>query len=72
MQSLALNMINDEAPYKVFWYENSRTYRFKTDYDVMIPSDDNFLNESCSSHSEKESVSGGFYYHCGGDCIYIQ
>lgn len=36
MQSLALNMINDEAPYKVFWHEKSRTYRFKTDYDVVL------------------------------------
>lgn len=36
MKALALDTVNGEAPYKVSWHETSHTYRFKTDYDVVL------------------------------------
>lgn len=36
MKALALDTVNGESPYKVSWHETSHTYRFKTDYDVVL------------------------------------
>ena len=36
MQPLALDIINASTPYEVYWHEASRTYRFKSDYGVVL------------------------------------
>lgn len=36
MQPLALDIINASTPYEVYWHETSRTYRFKSDYGVVL------------------------------------
>lgn len=36
MKSLRLDKINTLAPYEVYWHENSHTYRFNTDFGVVL------------------------------------
>ena len=36
MKQLSLDTINSSSPYEVYWHEMSHTYRFKTDYDVVL------------------------------------
>lgn len=36
MKSLSLDFINANSPYEVYWHSLSRTYRFKTDYGVVL------------------------------------
>jgi len=36
MKALPLDAINASAPYEVYWHEASRTYRFRSDYDVVL------------------------------------
>ena len=36
MKQLSLDTINSSSPYEVYWHEKSHTYRFKTDYDVVL------------------------------------
>ena len=52
MKALALDIINSEAPYKVSWHEKSHTYRFKTDYNVIlaIAFDEDNMIESADSY----------------------
>lgn len=52
MKALALDIINSEAPYKVSWHEKSHTYRFKTDYNVVlaIAFDEDDMIESADSY----------------------
>ena len=52
MNTLSLNTINATAPYKVSWHEPSHTYRFKSDYDVIlaIGFDDDDLIETAESY----------------------
>ena len=36
MKPLPLYIINASAPYEVYWHEKSRTYRFKSDFGVVL------------------------------------
>lgn len=36
MKPLPLDIINASAPYEVYWHETSRTYRFKSDFGVVL------------------------------------
>ena len=36
MKPLLLDEINASAPYEVYWHEKSRTYRFKSDFGVVL------------------------------------
>ena len=36
MKPLLLDEINASAPYEVYWNEKSRTYRFKSDFGVVL------------------------------------
>ena len=36
MKPLPLDIINASAPYEVYWHEKSRTYRFKSDFGVVL------------------------------------
>ena len=36
MKPLSLDIINASAPYEVYWHEKSRTYRFKSDFGVVL------------------------------------
>ena len=36
MKPLSLDIINASAPYEVYWHEKSRTYRFKSDFGVLL------------------------------------
>lgn len=36
MKPLPLDIINASAPYEVYWHETSRTYRFKSDFSVVL------------------------------------
>ncbi len=52
MKSLALDVINASAPYEVYWHEVSHTYRFRSDYDVVlaIGFDDDDIIETAESY----------------------
>lgn len=49
MKPLSLDIINASAPYEVYWHEKSRTYRFKSDFGVVlaIGFDDDDIIEKC-------------------------
>lgn len=36
MNALSLTEINQSSPYEVYWHEKSHTYRFKSDYGVIL------------------------------------
>ncbi len=36
MKALKLDILNASAPYEVYWHESSHTYRFRSDYDVIL------------------------------------
>ena len=49
MKPLSLDIINASAPYEVYWHEKSRTYRFKSDFGVVLAigfDDDDIINYS--------------------------
>ena len=49
MKPLPLDIINASAPYEVYWHETSRTYRFKSDFGVVLAigfDDDDIINYS--------------------------
>lgn len=49
MKPLPLDIINASAPYEVYWHEKSRTYRFKSDFGVVLAigfDDDDIINYS--------------------------
>lgn len=52
MKALSLDIINASAPYEVYWHEASRTYRFRSDYDVVlaIGFDDDDIIETAESY----------------------
>ena len=52
MKPLPLDIINASAPYEVYWHETSRTYRFKSDFDVVlaIGFDDDDIIENAESY----------------------
>lgn len=52
MKSLPLDTINAVAPYEVYWHEQSRTYRFRSDYGVVlaIGFDDDDMIENAKSY----------------------
>ena len=52
MEALSLAVINASAPYEVYWHEASRTYRFRSDYDVVlaIGFDDDDIIETAESY----------------------
>ena len=52
MEPLSLDIINTTAPYEVYWHEHSRTYRFKSDYGVVlaIGFDDDDMIENAESY----------------------
>ena len=52
MEVLSLDVINASAPYKVYWHEASHTYRFRSDYDVVlaIGFDDDDIIETAESY----------------------
>lgn len=52
MKSLALDVINASAPYEVYWHEVYHTYRFRSDYDVVlaIGFDDDDIIETAESY----------------------
>lgn len=39
MNTLSLENINNSAPYEVYWHKASHTFRFKSDYNVIIAID---------------------------------
>lgn len=50
MKPLSLDIINASAPYEVYWHETSRTYRFKSDFGVVLAigfDDDGGCNLNC-------------------------
>lgn len=51
MKPLSLDIINASAPYEVYWHEKSRTYRFKSDFGVVlaIGFDDDDIIENAES-----------------------
>lgn len=51
MKPLSLDIINASAPDEVYWYEKSRTYRFKSDFGVVlaIGFDDDDIIENAES-----------------------
>ena len=51
MKPLPLDIINASAPYEVYWHETSRTYRFKSDFGVVlaIGFDDDDIIENAES-----------------------
>ena len=51
MEPLLLDIINASAPYEVYWHEKSRTYRFKSDFGVVlaIGFDDDDIIENAES-----------------------
>ena len=53
MKPLPLDIINASAPYEVYWHEKSRTYRFKSDFGVVLAigfdDDDIIENAECSN-----------------------
>ena len=51
MRPLSLDIINASAPYEVYWHEKSRTYRFKSDFGVVlaIGFDDDDIIENAES-----------------------
>ena len=52
MKPLPLDIINASAPYEVYWHETSRTYRFKSDFGVVlaIGFDDDDIIENAESY----------------------
>ncbi len=52
MEALSLDVVNASAPYEVYWHEASRTYRFRSDYDVVlaIGFDDDDIIETAESY----------------------
>ena len=52
MKPLLLDEINASAPYEVYWHEKSRTYRFKSDFGVVlaIGFDDDDIIENAESY----------------------
>ena len=52
MKPLSLDIINASAPYEVYWHEKSRTYRFKSDFGVVlaIGFDDDDIIENAESY----------------------
>lgn len=52
MNSLPLDKVNATAPYEVYWHEMSRTYRFRSDYGVVlaIAFDDDDMIENAESY----------------------
>ena len=52
MKPLSLDIINASAPYEVYWHETSRTYRFKSDFGVVlaIGFDDDDIIENAESY----------------------
>lgn len=52
MKPLSLDIINASAPYEVYWHEKSRTYRFKSDFGVLlaIGFDDDDIIENAESY----------------------
>ncbi len=52
MRPLTLDVVNATAPYEVYWHEPTRTYRFKSDYDVVlaIGFDDDDILETAESY----------------------
>lgn len=52
MRALSLDVINASAPYEVYWHEASHTYRFRSDYDVVlaIGFDDDDIIETAESY----------------------
>ena len=52
MKPLSLDIINASAPYEVYWHEKSRTYRFKSDFGVVlaIGFDDDDIIENTESY----------------------
>lgn len=50
MKPLSLDIINASAPYEVYWHEKSRTYRFKSDFGVVLAigfDDDDIIERKC-------------------------
>ena len=47
-----MDIINASAPYEVYWHEKSRTYRFKSDFGVVlaIGFDDDDIIENVESY----------------------
>ena len=47
-----MDIINASAPYEVYWHETSRTYRFKSDFGVVlaIGFDDDDIIENVESY----------------------
>ena len=57
MKSLALDVINASAPYEVYWHEASHTYRFRSDYDVVLAIGAwNLKSVRCLEVSEKKYI----------------
>lgn len=52
MNALSLTEINQSSPYEVYWHEKSHTYRFKSDYGVIlaIAFDEDDIIESAKSY----------------------
>ena len=52
MKPLSLDIINASAPYEVYWHKKSRTYRFKSDFGVVlaIGFDDDDIIENAESY----------------------
>jgi len=52
MKPLSLDIINASAPYEVYWHEKSRTYRFISDFGVVlaIGFDDDDIIENTESY----------------------
>ena len=52
MKPLSLDIINASAPYEVYWHEKARTYRFKSDFGVVlaIGFDDDDIIENAESY----------------------